>query len=209
MKDRRVAGFFMVLALVIIIIGVAGPIGAKDQDPALSSSEGPVVGAPAAPKAPAVTLAATDAVLSVTGSALRPRTSNTTFNVISSGGGIYAVAGSSFEVFNTPVHLPKGAQVKSLRLYFYDADPSASCYAWFSVYNLNGDLVTEWSAMSPAGSVGAGFADSAAFNHTIDNTQYTYLLNWRPNLLGSNMQLRGLQLTFTPPPGRAAVIPMY
>jgi hypothetical protein len=199
----------MVSALVLIIIGVSGPIGAQDQAPAASSAKGPVASAPAAPKAAAVTLAATDAIYNVTGSALRPRTSDTTFDVIASGGGIYAVAGNANEVFNTPVHLPKGAQAKMLRMYFYDSDATHSCYAWFTVYGLNGNIVTEWSAVSSYGSVGDGYADSAAFNHTIDPTQYTYLLNWRPTVLGTNMQLRALQLTYTPPPGRAAVIPMY
>lgn len=213
MKDHRVAEFLLVSILVICIIGVSGPSGAQDQTVTVSSSPGQVEKSPAPVNAPPFTnLAPGDAVLTVTGSALRPRASDITFASIGSGGGIYCTGtGTSFVVFNTPLNLPQGTLVKSLRMYFYDSDPSQVCYGVVTQYDLFGNFVHEWWATSPTGSVGAGYADSPAINHTIDNTQYSYLLNWVPVVYNSNMQLRALQLNYKPSPSassKVAVIPL-
>jgi hypothetical protein len=216
-KDRRVVQCLAVLAVVLLVIGVSGLSGAQAQTATVSSSQAPAVKAPAPVKAPAFPNApAGTAYLTVTGSALKPRASDITFaTVTGSSAAIYCTGtGTSYPVFNTPVHLPQGTVVNYLRMYFYDNDPAYYCTGYFSVYDLLGNVVQEWSASSPTGSVGTGLVD-AIINHTIDNTQYTYLLNWVPtNSLSapnSNLQLRSLQLNYAPPPSanKAVVIPLY
>lgn len=158
MKDQRVAGFLMVLVSVLSLIGVSGLVGAQAQTAAVSSNNGQVVKSPPPVHAPPPpNFAPGDAVLTGTGSALRPRASDINFTVIGSGSGIYCTGkGSSYVVFNTPLDLPQGTLVKSLRMYYYDADPFSSCNSYFTVYDLNGNFVTEWTAASPTGSVGVG-----------------------------------------------------
>jgi hypothetical protein len=117
-------------------------------------------------------------------------------------------------LFNTPVHLPQGTLVKSLRMYFRDVDPVHYCGGYFYVTDLLGLGVTYWSAYSPVGAVDLGHADSPAINHTIDNTQYVYMLAWRPSetdsAYGLDLQLRSLQLNYTPAPSanKTVVIPL-
>ncbi len=147
MKDHRVGQVLVALAVVLLVIGLSGLSGAQAQTAAVSSREGPVAKAPAPVKAPSLAnFAAGDAVLSVTGSALRPRASDITFAATGDGGGIYCTGtGGSHQVFNTPLDLPQGTLVKSLRMYFYDNDISAACYGFFTIYDLNGNFVSEWS----------------------------------------------------------------
>jgi len=108
MKDQRVAGFLMVLVSVLSLIGVSGLVGAQAQTAAVSSNNGPVVKSPPPVHAPPPpNFAPGDAVLTGTGSALRPRASDINFTVTGSGSGIYCTGtGSSYVVFNTPLDLP-------------------------------------------------------------------------------------------------------
>lgn len=87
MKDQRVAGFLMVLVLVLSLIGVSGLSGAQAQTAAVSPSQAPAVKAPAPVTAPAFPNAAPgDAVMSVAGSLLKPTSSNVAFAVDMEGG---------------------------------------------------------------------------------------------------------------------------
>jgi hypothetical protein len=202
----------MVLVLVLSLIGVFGLSGAQAQTVTVSPSKGQAVKAPAPVKAPAFPNAVSgDAVLTVTGSALRPRASDITFGATPSGGGIYRTSvATSLPVFNTPLDLPQGTVVKSVRMYFNNTDPSNVCYGVFTCYDLYGNWVAEWWATGAAGS-GLTFADSGPINHTIDYTQYTYLLNWVSWAATDAIQLLGLQLYYTPSPlaaPKAVVIPL-
>lgn len=94
--------------------------------------------------------------------------------------------------------LPQGAVVETLRMYYNDTSASNSS-AWFTVYDLYGSIVEEWS-VSTTGSTGNGFNDSATIDHTVDYSTYSYLLNWRPVVTGSTMQLCGFRIFYTPPP---------
>lgn len=133
----------------------------------------------------------------ITGSAFRPRDSVVDFDVNSTGGCIYA-ENNAFDVFNTPIWLPQGATVNQVRMYYNDTSASNST-AWFTVYDLYGDIVDEWS-ISSSGDFGNGFNDSPVIDHTIDYNSYTYLLNWRPVATGSAMQLCGFRIFYEPPP---------
>lgn len=137
--------------------------------------------------------------LRVTGSVLRPRESDVTFAVGSGGGCIYAASGDTNTVWNTPLYLPQGSTVTYLRMYIYDTS-TANSYGWLTYYDLYGNLVNEWGVGS-SGTPGNDYYDVAIDNHVIDYANYSYVLNWRPLDTGSDMQLCGFRIFYTPPPG--------
>lgn len=106
-------------------------------------------------------------------------------------------------LYNIPLNLPAGSRLDYLRIYYYDTSPIDST-AWITRYDgLGGgnDLVD----VSSSGYSGYGYVVSSlipgsdgAFD-IIDNTNYSYVLNWRPNVLGSRMQLCGLRVAYQLP----------
>jgi hypothetical protein len=141
----------------------------------------------------------------VVGSALKPRDNDVTYTSNSNGSCIYVTAGDANTVWNTPVSLPNGSVVNTLRMYYYDTSASNST-GWFTVYDLYGAIVQEWSVIS-TGSNGNSFSDSALIDHTIDYASYSYVLNWRPIVTGSTLQLCGFRIFYTPPPFGLEFIP--
>lgn len=135
--------------------------------------------------------------LRIAGSTLRPRTSTDGHSASGSGGCIYNSSGSPFGVFNVPLQLPAGANVLGVRMYFNDTSASNSS-GWFTVYDLYGEIVEEFAVLS-FGNTGEGFADTAPINHLIDPNAYSYVLNWRPVVAGSTMQLCGFRVIYNPP----------
>ncbi len=122
------------------------------------------------------------------------------------GGCVYATAGFSSTVWNIPVQLPQGALVNSLRMYYDDTSGSSSD-GFFTVYDLYGNIVQEWYVGS-LGASGTGFNDTLEINHTIDYNLYSYVLNWRPNVTGSTMQLCGFRVFYTAPLFGAGFVPV-
>lgn len=141
----------------------------------------------------------------VIGSALKPREDDVSYTVNTNGSCTYVSSGDTFTVWNITPMLPQGAVVDTLRIYYNDTNASNST-AWFTVYDLYGAIVDEWS-VSTSGNTGNSFNDSDTINHTIDHSLYAYLLNWRPNVSGSTMQLCGFRVFYTPPPFGLAFLP--
>lgn len=135
--------------------------------------------------------------LRIAGSALRPRVSSDGTAVNLDGGCIYNSSGSATGVLNVPLQLPEGANVLTLRMYYFDTSASNST-AWFTVYDLYGSIVEEFSVAS-AGNAGNSFNDSAPIDHLIDPSLYSYVLNWRPTVAGATMQLCGFRVFYNPP----------
>lgn len=135
----------------------------------------------------------------IAGSALRPRANNVDYAGASGGGCVYNTGGSQSTVWNAPIHLPQRSRVDSLRLYYNDTSGGLDGRGWFTVYDLYGSIVFEWG-VSSVGSSGTGFADTGTINHEIDYSQYSYVLNWRPNENGTAMQLCGFRIFYQPPP---------
>jgi hypothetical protein len=140
----------------------------------------------------------------VAGSALRPRQSSADFSVYWTGGCIFA-SSSGAVVWNTPLHLPQGSNIQYLRMYYRDASSSNSM-AWFTVYDLFGDIVDEWGVSSD-GDTGEGFRDTELISHTIDYQTYSYVLNWRPNDASQDMQLCGFRIFYERPLFSAVALP--
>jgi hypothetical protein len=226
MKNRRFLFLSVLSGTAILALIMAGllasrpsPASAQDtQTPWLSSAAPPdgVSGlqfsAPDQALSDNLTEASTpDALLQlisyrVTGSALRPRENDVSYTVASDGGCIYVSAGDANTVWNTPVTLPQGSHIDTLRMYYDDTSASNSS-AWFSVYDLYGSIVNEWS-VSSSGNSGNSFNDSSLISHTIDYSVYSYLLNWRPIVSGSGFQLCGFRIFYEPPPFGASFLPV-
>lgn len=150
---------------------------------------------------------APDALISwrVTGSALKPREDDVSYTINSSGSCGYVSAGDASTVWHITPVLPQGAVVDTLRMYYYDTSNSNSS-AWFTIYDLYGTIVDEFS-VSSVGNSGNSFNDSVQINHTVDYSVYSYLLNWRPGVTGSTMQLCGFRIFYTPPFFTAGFLP--
>ena len=140
----------------------------------------------------------------IAGSAFQPRKSRVDFSINTSGGCIYA-ENNPFDGFNTPIWLPQGAVINLVRMYFHDTSASNS-QAWFTVYDSYGNIVQEWS-VSSSGNLGNSFNDTPEILHTVDYNLYSYLLNWRPVVAGSTMQLCGFRIFYEPPPFSAQFLP--
>ncbi|MBZ0112043.1 MAG: hypothetical protein K8J08_06260 [Thermoanaerobaculia bacterium] len=131
------------------------------------------------------------------GSAFKPRATDVTATTNSNGSCAYAAAGNASTVWNVSPNLPQGAIVDTLRIYYNDTSASNST-AWFTVYDLYGSIAQEWPVSSNT-SGGNSFNDSAQINHTVDYGVYSYLVNWRPAVSGSTMQLCGVRLFYVAP----------
>lgn len=143
--------------------------------------------------------------LRVAGSVLRPRGSDVEWLPGGDGGCIYASSGSTSRWWNTPVYLWQGATIKYLRMYYNDTSAS-NCQAYFTVYDLDGDIVDEWGVQS-SGTPGNDWQTSSEFTHTVDYTSYSYVINWQPNDTGSDMQLCGFRVFYYPPTFGVAFLP--
>lgn len=216
MGNRKILSAIIVSTLVVVLVVVAafritGDSSVLAQgDPSASESSAPLSDTggegqvtrpeeePIDPEAfgPNAPEALTDFRLS--GTVLKPRADDVSYIPTAGGGCFYASSGNSFRIFNAPVTLPQGSEILAVRMYYDDTSASNS-RGWFSVYDLYGDLVDEWSVDS-VGNSGNGFNDTDTINHTIDYASYSYVVNWRPYDLGSDMQLCGFRIFYEPPP---------
>jgi len=206
---RMTLGTAAVVCLIALLMSV--PVFAQDgpEDPSLTSAETTLAGpnqTGAATHGPE-TLGPLATLVSwrVSGSALRPRDNDVSHSTNNSGGCSYVIGGDANTVWNVPVLLPNGATVDTLRMYYYDTSGSNSS-AWFTAYDLYGTIAHEWNVNS-SGSTGNGYRDSAAINHKIDYNTYSYLINWRPIVIGSAMQVCGFRVFYEAPPFGASYLP--
>jgi hypothetical protein len=142
----------------------------------------------------------------VTGTALRPREHDVNYDTSITGACAYAASGDASTVWNTVVILPQGSTVGTLRMYYRDTSASNTT-AWLTVYDLYGQIVHEWPVTS-SGSTGNGYNDSPTINHTVDYNLYSYLINWRPVVAGTTMQVCGFRLFYEPPPFGINFLPL-
>lgn len=133
----------------------------------------------------------------VAGAALKPRASNTEWSTDSSGGCLYVSGGSASTVYNIHLDIPDGARIDYLRIYYYDTSASDS-QAWVTRYDDSGAL-EDIAYVSSSGTSGHSTQLSAFASHVVDNVNYSYVLNWRPLVVGSSMQLCGLRVAYRVP----------
>ena len=153
-------------------------------------------------------LATYDSYLRISGAALKPRESNVEWRGVSGRGGcVYAESGNEEAVFNTPVYLPQGSVVKFLRMYVNDTHETIDSTAWFSVYDLYGVLVEEHD-VSSSGISGTGYATTLEFTTTVNYDAHSYMVNWRPKVIGDVMQICGFRIYYQAPFGTTSYMPV-
>jgi len=135
--------------------------------------------------------------LRIAGSTLKPRANDADYATSGSGGCVYVTGGDQYEVWNTPLALPQGAVVSTLRMYYDDTSATDST-AFFTIYDLYGTIISDFS-VSTSGSSGNGYRDSDPIDHQIDYGTYSYVLNWRPMVGDSTMQLCGFRIFYDTP----------
>ena len=107
---------------------------------------------------------------------------------------------TSYEIFSLQIHLPEGARIEWLRLYFYDSNPSVDSIAWITTYDGAG-TTTDLINVTSSGSGGYGQRQSAYFEHVVNNEAATYVLQWRPVVFDSSMRLMGMRVAYRLPDG--------
>ncbi|MFC2043461.1 hypothetical protein ACFLUA_04855 [Chloroflexota bacterium] len=141
-----------------------------------------------------------NASIRIAGSALKPRESNVEYTGVGGAGGrIYASSGSASAVFSIPIYLPQGATVRYFRMYYNDQNSGVNTSAWLTVYDLYGVIEEEWDVSSSG--TGKTYATTSQLSHEIDYNDYSYVINWRPYELGSDMQVCGFRIYYQTPPG--------
>ena len=133
----------------------------------------------------------------VTGSALHPRDSAVEWSTGGSGGCLYQVSGDPYVIYNLHEEIPDGARIDYLRIFYYDTSASTS-YAWVTRYDDAGGL-EDLTNVASVGNTGYGTNLSAYLGHVVDNTNWSYILNWRPYVNGTTMFLCGLRVAYRLP----------
>jgi hypothetical protein len=142
--------------------------------------------------------------LKLTGTALAPRKSASTYDY-SSNGCVFQVGGADFR-FQTPVYLPEGASIKYVRMYYVDTAPT-DMTVWLTKYQpgqSNLDIVSVQST----GNVGYGTSLSKEIGgpalgdppaEIVDNATNAYVLTWGTSVLGNTNQICGVRVAYYPP----------
>ena len=141
-----------------------------------------------------------NATVRISGSALKPRESYVEWSGVSGAGGcIYATSGNPLAVLSTPVYLPEGSTIRYFRMYYNDQNVDTDASAWLTAYDLYGMVDVEWG-VSTSGT-GKTYVTTEQLDHEIDYSLHSYMINWRPYELGSDMQVCGFRIYYAAPPG--------
>lgn len=119
-----------------------------------------------------------------------------------------SASATSYEIFTLQIHVPEGARIEWLRLYYYDSNPTYDSTAWITSYDGTGNTDDVISVQS-SGSAGYGQSLSAYFEHIVQNNGITYVLNWRPYVLDSSMRLMGMRVAYQMPNGSGGWMGYY
>lgn len=114
-----------------------------------------------------------------------------------SSGGIYISGGSSGTGIVAPVHLPEGAVVTKITVYFYDSSPSIN----LSVFLQRNDVITPMASVTSSGSPGeTSLFDNTISSPDVNNSIGAYVIYAVPvggNWPGSPLILRKIILEYT------------
>jgi hypothetical protein len=131
----------------------------------------------------------------VAGSTLRPRDSSNAWADAGGGGCVYSTVGN--EIFNIHLDIPNGSRIDYVRLYYYDTSASNSS-SWLTTYNGSGSF-NDRASIASTGNSGYGTRLSPLLSHVVNTASNAYVLNWRPNQVGSTMRLCGFRVAYRLP----------
>lgn len=203
---KRIAKLRLVASAGLIALVLAASLLLVSRPRAQEGDAPPNGGRMSGEPAPAYPDAEVDGVsayLQVAGAALRPENSadvEWAVPAVNDAGCIYAESGDPYGYWNAPIYPPQGATLTKLGVYVHDASDTAAGEAVIGVVDAYGNVVQGWVGYS-SGSTGNSFFEIAIPNHQVDYANYSYLLWWKPNLVGPNMKVCGFRLYYTPPGG--------
>lgn len=146
---------------------------------------------------------AVSASLQLAGAVLRPENSadaDWAVPVSGSVGCVYAESGDPDAYWNAPIYPPQGATLTKMVVYAYDASDTKNGQAIFGIVDAYGNWVVGWGESS-SGSSGNTYFEIPIPDHQVDYGSYSYLLWWKPGLVGPDMKICGFHLYYTPPGG--------
>jgi len=203
---NRVAKLCLVAGAGLTVLALAAsllPVNRPQAQEGAAPPNGGRVSGESAPAHPDAEMDAVSAYLQVAGSALRPENSadvEWAVPALNNPGCIYAESGDPSGYWNAPIYPPQGATLTKLGVYVYDASDTASGEAIFGIVDAYGNVIDGWVGYS-AGNSGNTLFEIAIPSHQVDYANYSYLLWWRPTLVGPNMKICGFRLYYTPPGG--------
>lgn len=101
---------------------------------------------------------------------------------------------TSSENFTLQIHLPEGARIDYLRFYYFDSESAYSQWAWIVAYD--GQNADDWIYVASDSASGYDYVVSDYWGEIVDNYNYTYTLQWRPNVIGDTMRLCGMRIAY-------------
>ncbi len=143
----------------------------------------------------------------IPGSVLMPVDSGTTL-AYDYMGCVHANTGGS-ALLNAPLDIPEGSTLIGFRLYYYDTHASSNVQAWITRYNEDGTGYDDIAYATSSGTGGRGsvWADANSSMNVLDTYNWSYVLNVRLNAASSTLQVCGLRVMYTPPPGCCTYLP--
>ena len=139
-----------------------------------------------------------DASIRIPATALRPVDSDVEWHAYydwPNTGCVYADSGDQYTPWMAPLYLPDGATIGYFRMYYNDQHVDVESVGNLTVFDAWGDIVTQWPVYS-SGSSGQGYATTLEIGHIVDYEQYSYVVKWFPNVIGSKMQLCGFRVFY-------------
>jgi hypothetical protein len=115
-------------------------------------------------------------------------------------GCIYAESGDPSGYWNAPIYPPQGATLTKLEVYLYDASEAVNAEVILGIVDAYGNWVYGWGGLS-YGASGNTLVEINISNHQVDYGAYSYLLWWKPNVVGTGMKVCGFRLYYTPAGG--------
>jgi len=100
-------------------------------------------------------------------------------------------------VFTSPLALPPGATIESIRIQFYDVAPEDGELELIEFTSSYGGVTLK--AVHTNGSSGWGFVTALNVDQTVDYYAHSYGLHWRPEKGGHDMMLCGVRIRYTVP----------
>ena len=124
-----------------------------------------------------------------------------------SGGCVYHSAGSASHTFmNLGLILPSGSRIKSLRFYFYDTSASDSTLRLRQMND--GDEWVDVASLNSTGTGGLSYVSTSSLDYLIDYTNYSYVLQYQGNVIGSTMRFCGVRIGYAPPSIFGVALPL-
>lgn len=143
----------------------------------------------------------------IPGSVLMPVDSSTTL-AYDYMGCVHAKTGGG-DLLNAPLDIPDGSTLIGARLYYYDANAGSDVRGWVTRYNEDGTDYDDIVSTVSSGSSGYGnsWGDANSSMNVMDMYNWSYVLNARLNGASDTLQVCGLRVMYSPPPGCCTYLP--